>query len=165
MRSTHASMRSSCPSCPLLAHSRPRSSRTYRRIRSPPRSSAPNTVWRAAVRWLEKWPQNKKINIVLCVPPSQVWRQGAPCCCCCCCCCGARGLLAQRGGLRLRQGAGGGLAQERRRPALLSASRSSFLRSTSLFSPLLSTLHRALPCHVRDRWPQRAGGTGRERAF
>ena len=38
MRSTHASMRSSCPSCPLLAHSRPRSSRTYSRIRSPPRS-------------------------------------------------------------------------------------------------------------------------------
>ena len=75
VRSLHASMRSSCPSCPLLAHSRPRSSRTYGWIRSPPRSSAPNTVWRAAVRWLEKWPQNKKDNIVLCVPPSQVWRQ------------------------------------------------------------------------------------------
>ena len=26
------------------------------------------------MRWLEKWPQNKKNNIVLCVPPSQVWR-------------------------------------------------------------------------------------------
>jgi hypothetical protein len=74
VRSLHASMRSSCPSCPLLAHSRPRSSRTYGRILSPPRSSAPSTVWRAAVRWLEKWPQNKKNNIVLCVPPSQVWR-------------------------------------------------------------------------------------------
>ena len=74
VRSLHASMRSSCPSCPLLAHSRPRSSRLYGRILSPPRSSAPSTVWRAAVRWLEKWPQNKKNNIVLCVPPSQVWR-------------------------------------------------------------------------------------------
>ena len=63
VRSLHASMRSSCPSCPLLAHSRPRSSRLYGRILTPPRSSAPSTVWRAAVRWLEKWPQNKKITL------------------------------------------------------------------------------------------------------
>ena len=76
VRSLHASMRSSCPSCPLLAHSRPRSSRLYGRILTPPRSSAPSTVWRAAVRWLEKWPQNKKNNIVLCVPPSQVCCSG-----------------------------------------------------------------------------------------
>ena len=76
VRSHRASMRSSCPSCPLLAHSRPRSSRLYGRILSPPRSSAPSTVWRAAVRWLEKWPQNKKNNIGLCVPPSQVCHSG-----------------------------------------------------------------------------------------
>ena len=74
VRSLHASMRSSCPSCPLLAHSWPRSSRLYGRILTPPRSSAPSTVWRAAVRWLEKWPQNKKNNIVLCVPPCGVSR-------------------------------------------------------------------------------------------
>ena len=58
----------------------------------------------------------------------------------------------------------GALAQRTRRLALLSATRSSFLPRPALSTPWPSALHGALPCHARDRWPQRAAGWGNRAA-